>query len=127
MTTLITAAKETTLFLTLSLFAVILFSSQINLALSVIYSRHLIAMLLGSWPEGHMITSELLDNSDEVQLIGLLDILQRLESKERFEQVVNACNKVKYCFGEFKKTTVGTAMSLNEKFNEKNNGFARAS
>lgn len=36
-----------------------------------------------------MITSELLDNSDEVQLIGLLDILQRLESKERFEQVTN--------------------------------------
>ena len=36
-----------------------------------------------------MITSELLDKSDEVQLIGLLDILQRLESKERFEQVTN--------------------------------------
>lgn len=36
-----------------------------------------------------MITSKLLDNSDEVQLIGLLDILQRLESKERFEQVTN--------------------------------------
>ncbi|XP_020615962.1 zinc finger ZZ-type and EF-hand domain-containing protein 1-like [Orbicella faveolata] len=51
-------------------------------------------MLLGNWPEGHMITSELLDNSDEVQLIGLLDILQRLESKERFEQVANACTQV---------------------------------
>ena len=36
-----------------------------------------------------MITSELLDNSDEVQLIGLLDILQRLESKELFEKVRN--------------------------------------
>jgi len=41
-----------------------------------------------------------LDNSDEVQLIGLLDILQRLESKERFEQVANACTQVKYCFRE---------------------------
>lgn len=34
-----------------------------------------------------MITSELMDNSDEVQLVGLLDILQRLESKELFEKV----------------------------------------
>ena len=53
-------------------------------------------MLLGNWPEGHMITSELLDNSDEVQLIGLLDILQRLESKERFERVT--CSQGTYCF-----------------------------
>ena len=66
--------------------------------MSVIYSRHLIAMLLGNWPEGHMMTSELLDNSDEVQLIGLLDILQRLESKERFEQVANTYSQGTYCF-----------------------------
>ena len=45
-----------------------------------------------------MITSGLLDNSDEVQLIGLLDILQRLESKERFEQVTNVHTQRKYCF-----------------------------
>ncbi|XP_078346247.1 zinc finger ZZ-type and EF-hand domain-containing protein 1-like isoform X2 [Oculina patagonica] len=64
--------------------------TKINLALSVIYSRHLIALLLGNWPEGRMITSELLDNSDEVQLIGLLDILQRLENKELFEKVVSS-------------------------------------
>ena len=81
-------------FLAFSLFSVLLFSFQINLALSVIYSRHLIARLLGSWPEGHMITSEVLDNSDEVQLIGLLDILQRLESKERFEQVANSIKEM---------------------------------
>lgn len=31
-----------------------------------------------------------MDNSDEVQLIGLLDILQRLESKEPFEKVWNS-------------------------------------
>ena len=84
------------LFLPSHLFCVNLFSLQINLALSVIYSRHLIAVLLGNWPEGHMITSELLDNSDEVQLIGLLDILQRLESKERFEQVTNTCTQVRH-------------------------------
>lgn len=34
-----------------------------------------------------MITSELMDHSDEVQFIGLLDILQRLENKELFEKV----------------------------------------
>lgn len=60
---------------------------QVNLALSVIYSRHLLAILLGNWCDCGMITGELIDNSDEVQLIGLLDILQKLESKERFEKV----------------------------------------
>ena len=60
---------------------------QVNLALSVIYSRHLLAILLGNWCDCGMITSELIDNSDEVQLIDLLDILQKLESKELFEKV----------------------------------------
>ena len=60
---------------------------QVNLALSVIYSCHLSAILLGNWSGCDMITSELMDNSDEVQLVGLLDILQRLESKELFEKV----------------------------------------
>ena len=53
----------------------------------MIYSRHLLAILLGNWCDCGMITSELIDNSDEVQLIGLLDILQKLESKELFEKV----------------------------------------
>ena len=60
---------------------------QVNLALSFIYSCHLSAILLGNWSGCDMITSELMDNSDEVQLVGLLDILQRLESKELFEKV----------------------------------------
>lgn len=63
------------------------FVFQVNLALSVIYSCHLSAILLGNWSGCDMITSELMDNSDEVQLVGLLDILQRLESKELFEKV----------------------------------------
>lgn len=66
---------------------VYLLSFQVNLALSVIYSRHLLAILLGNWCDCGMITTELVDNSDEVQLIGLLDILQKLESKELFEKV----------------------------------------
>lgn len=71
---------------------------QVNLALSVIYSRHLLAILLGNWCDCGMITSELIDNSDEVQLIGLLDILQKLESKELFEKVsftLVACHRSK--------------------------------
>ena len=60
---------------------------QVNLALSVIYSRHLLAILLGNWSNSGMITSEMMDSCDEVQLIGLLDILQRLEGKELFEKV----------------------------------------
>ncbi|XP_073246845.1 zinc finger ZZ-type and EF-hand domain-containing protein 1-like isoform X1 [Porites lutea] len=64
--------------------------SKVNLALSVIYSRHLLAILLGNWCDCGMITTELIDNSDEVQLIGLLDILQKLESKELFEKVVSS-------------------------------------
>ena len=53
----------------------------------MIYSRHLLAILLGNWCDCGMITSELMDSSDEVQLVGLLDILQRLENKELFEKV----------------------------------------
>ena len=66
---------------------ILFLSIQVNLALSVIYSRHLLATVLANWSDGGMITSDLLDNSDEVQLIGLLDILQRMESKELFEKV----------------------------------------
>lgn len=69
-------------------------------------------MLLGNWPEGHMITSELLDNSDEVQLIGLLDILQRLESKERFEKVTNTYSQGMYCFVFFRLTVLLYILSL---------------
>lgn len=64
--------------------------NKVNLALSVIYSRHLLAILLGNWCDCGMITSELMDSSDEVQLVGLLDILQRLENKELFEKVVSS-------------------------------------
>ncbi|XP_068674922.1 zinc finger ZZ-type and EF-hand domain-containing protein 1-like [Montipora foliosa] len=64
--------------------------NKVNLALSVIYSRHLLAILLGNWSNSGMITSEMMDSCDEVQLIGLLDILQRLEGKELFEKVVSS-------------------------------------
>ena len=60
---------------------------QVNLALAVIYGRHLLAALLADWPDGHRITSAGLDNCDEVQLIGILDILQRLEKRELLKKV----------------------------------------
>ncbi|XP_031567894.1 zinc finger ZZ-type and EF-hand domain-containing protein 1-like [Actinia tenebrosa] len=62
---------------------------KVNLALSIIYARHLLAAILSDWPEEQVITSELLDKCDEIQLIGLLDIIQRMESKETFENVVS--------------------------------------
>ena len=58
-----------------------------NLALSIIYARHLLAALLSEWPEDEVLNAELLDNCDEVQLIGLMDIVQRMEGKDTFEKV----------------------------------------
>ena len=49
----------------------------------------MMAALFSDWPEEEPITSQLLDKCDEVQLIGLLDLLQRQESKEQFEKVRN--------------------------------------
>ena len=47
----------------------------------------MMAALLSDWPEEEPITSSLLDKCDEVQLIGLLDLLQRQETKEQFQKV----------------------------------------
>jgi hypothetical protein len=43
--------------------------------------------LLAEWPDDRELTSEVLDSGDEVQLIGILDLLQRIETKEAFETV----------------------------------------
>ncbi|KAK3717323.1 hypothetical protein QZH41_011553, partial [Actinostola sp. cb2023] len=67
---------------------------KVNLALSIIYARHLLAALLSDWPEDEVLNAELLDNCDEVQLIGLMDIVQRMEGKDTFEKVVS--NVVRY-------------------------------
>ncbi|XP_048575305.1 zinc finger ZZ-type and EF-hand domain-containing protein 1 isoform X2 [Nematostella vectensis] len=65
------------------------FLCKVNKALAIIYARHVLASLLSDWPEGKVIDAEMLDNSDEIQLIGLIDILQRVEPKEKFEKVVS--------------------------------------
>ena len=58
-----------------------------NRALCILYSRHVLSRLLAEWPDEQELTSEILDSGDEVQLIGILDLLQRIESKESFEKV----------------------------------------
>lgn len=63
------------------------FSFQVNKALCILYSRHVVSRLLAEWPEDRELTSEVLDSGDEVQLIGILDLLQRIETKENFEKV----------------------------------------
>ena len=61
---------------------------QINKALCSMYTRHVLSRLLADWPHGRTLTSEILNSGDEVQLIGILDLLQRIERKEVFETVI---------------------------------------
>jgi hypothetical protein len=59
----------------------------VNKALCILYARHVLSRLLSEWPDDRELTSEVLDSGDEVQLIGILDLLQRIETKEAFETV----------------------------------------
>ena len=52
------------------------------------YSRYVLSRLLAYWPDDRALTSEILNSGDEVQLIGILDLLQRIERKEVFETVI---------------------------------------
>ncbi|CAB4018648.1 zinc finger ZZ-type and EF-hand domain-containing 1-like [Paramuricea clavata] len=61
---------------------------KVNKALCILYARHVLSRLLAEWPDDRELTSEVLDSGDEVQLIGILDLLQRIETKEAFETVV---------------------------------------
>lgn len=58
-----------------------------NKALCILYARHVLSRVLEEWPEDRELTSEMLDSGDEVRLIGILDLLQRIETKEAFEKV----------------------------------------
>ena len=60
---------------------------QVNKALCILYARHVLSRLLAEWPDDKELTSEVLDGGDEIQLIGILDLLQRIETKEAFEKV----------------------------------------
>ena len=61
---------------------------KVNKALCILYARHVLSRLLAEWPDDQELTSEVLDGGDEIQLIGILDLLQRIETKEAFEKVV---------------------------------------
>ncbi|XP_078317573.1 zinc finger ZZ-type and EF-hand domain-containing protein 1-like isoform X2 [Crassostrea virginica] len=62
---------------------------KVNLAMSVLYARQLLASLLAHWPDqGPVITAELLGCKDPQQIPCVLDLLNKSESRNRFQNVV---------------------------------------
>ena len=72
---------------------------QINMAISVLYSRQVLAALLAHWPfrndKDRMITAELLSCKDEQQIPCVLDLLQKSQPSESFKKVVK--NVIQMC------------------------------
>lgn len=61
---------------------------KVNLAMSVLYARQLLASLLAHWPDqGPVITAELLGCKDPQQIPCVLDLLNKSESRNRFQNV----------------------------------------
>ncbi|XP_011420402.3 zinc finger ZZ-type and EF-hand domain-containing protein 1 isoform X2 [Magallana gigas] len=62
---------------------------KVNLAMSVLYARQLLASLLAQWPDqGPVITAELLGCKDPQQIPCVLDLLNKSECRSRFHSVV---------------------------------------
>ena len=72
---------------------------KINMAISVLYSRKVLAALLAHWPfkndKNRMITAELLSCKDEQQIPCVLDLLQKSQPSESFKKVVK--NVIQMC------------------------------
>ncbi|XP_061181596.1 zinc finger ZZ-type and EF-hand domain-containing protein 1-like [Saccostrea echinata] len=70
---------------------------KVNLAMSVLYARQVLASLLAQWPEqqGPVITAELLGCKDPQQIPCVLDLLNKTESRSRFQCVVEKI--ILYC------------------------------
>ena len=65
---------------------------QVNFAVAVGYSRHLVGWLFARWQEADDIMSTMLDNIDPENLVGLLDLIQSSETKEHFQKVCRVQN-----------------------------------
>lgn len=62
---------------------------KVNLAMSVMYARQVLTSLLAQWPDtGHVISAQLLGCKDVQQIPCVLDLLNKAESRECFQQVV---------------------------------------
>ena len=72
---------------------------KINMAISVLYARKVLAALLAHWPFKHdkerAITAELLSCKDEQQIPCVLDLLQKSQPLESFRKVVK--NVIQMC------------------------------
>eukprot|EP00111_Clytia_hemisphaerica_P007029 TCONS_00020380-protein len=73
------------------------FAKKLNHAVAVGYARHLVGWLFASWPSTENILPNLLDNIVPHNIVGLLDLIQSVESKQHFQKVVHnfirCCNK----------------------------------
>lgn len=69
---------------------------KVNLAMSVLYARQLLASLLAQWPDqGPVITAELLGCKDPQQIPCVLDLLNKSECRSRFHSV--SLTGILYC------------------------------
>ena len=69
---------------------------KVNTALAVLYGRQMLLTLLGDWPsEGPRITTDLLGCSESVHLPFVLDLLNKNESRDVFQKVVD--NVIRHC------------------------------
>ena len=58
-----------------------------NHAVAVGYARHLVGWLFACWPTGEGIFPNLLDNINPHNIVGLLDLIQSVETKQHFQKV----------------------------------------
>ena len=69
---------------------------KVNTALAVLYGRQMLLTLLGNWPsDGPRITTDLLGCSESVHLPFVLDLLNKSESRDVFQKVVD--NVIRHC------------------------------
>ena len=66
-----------------------------NTATAILYARQLLTSLLADWPEsGHMITAQLLGCQSNTHVPYVLDLLNKIETKESFQKVrTNVSNR----------------------------------
>ena len=66
------------------------FIYKVNMAMSVLYARQVLTSLLAHWPGyGPVINAELLGCKDVQQIPCVLDLLNKSESRDRFQMVMN--------------------------------------
>ncbi|XP_039612710.1 zinc finger ZZ-type and EF-hand domain-containing protein 1 isoform X1 [Polypterus senegalus] len=61
---------------------------KINEAISTLYARHVLASLLAEWPNGMVVTEEILELSGSSHMAYILDMLMQLEEKQQWEKIL---------------------------------------